>query len=159
MFRTPTYRWNPFEELATVHRDMDRVFRREFGEAGQDANGTGAWTPPCEIASSEHGWRVRLALPGVDPNQVQITLHGNTLRISGERQPGGEGQQFTHSEMRYGPFERTFTLPAPADGDRIEAHHEHGMLAVTVPVAASAKPRRIRIAGADTKTIDTHTIA
>ena len=159
MLSAPTYtnRWNPFQELATLHRDMDRVFGRQLGDTAPERNG--AWTPPCEIASLDDGWRVRLALPAVDPDHVQITLHGNTLRIGGERQRRGEGGQYTHSELSYGPFERTFTLPGPADGDRIEARFQHGMLTVTVPVAESAKPRRIRIGGPGVESIDTRKLA
>ena len=161
MLSAPTYtnRWNPFRELATLHRDMDRVFGRQLGDTAPERNGAGAWTPPCEIASLDDGWRVRLALPAVDPDHVQITLHGNTLRIGGERQRRGEGGQYTHSELSYGPFERTFTLPGPADGDRIEARFQYGMLTVTVPVAESAKPRRIRIGGPGVESIDTRKLA
>ena len=161
MLSAPTYtnRWNPFQELATLHRDMDRVFGRQLGDAAPASNGNGAWTPPCEIAPLDDGWRVCLALPSVDPNQVQITLHGNTLRINGERPRPGEGDKYTHSELSYGPFERTFTLPAPADGDSIEAHFQHGMLTVTVPVAESAKPRQIRIGGPGIQSIDTRKLA
>ena len=161
MLSTPTFtnRWNPFQELATLHRDMDRVFGRQYGgEAGAETNGAGAWNPPCEIAAVDDGWRVRLALPGVDPSAVQITLNGNSLQVSGERRRVA-GDKLTHSEMSYGPFERTFTLPAPADGERVEARYDHGMLTVTVPVAESAKPRKIRVADADVKTIESRKTA
>ncbi len=156
----PTHRWNPFEELATLHRGLDRVFNRQQLDAGTPGvDGAGAWTPPCEVASTDDGWQVRLALPGVDPSRVQITLHGGSLRISGERPRSHDGDRYTHSEMSYGPFERTFTLPVAAAGDRIEAQYRHGILSVAVPVAERAKPRRIQIAAPDVTSIETKKIA
>ena len=140
-------RWNPFEELATLHRDMDRVFGRQFGEnAPRQANQ--GWTPPIEIASQPDGWHVRVAVPGIDPDTVRIDLHGNTLKIAGERPASTEKKADSyHSEFAYGPFERTFTLPSNVDADEVSASYNHGMLELTLPLAESAKPRRIEIGG------------
>ncbi|MDA1185535.1 MAG: Hsp20/alpha crystallin family protein [Acidobacteria bacterium] len=152
-----TTRWNPFEDLFTLHRDMDRVFGRQWSEhTPRSANGT--WAPQSEVAPVENAWQLRVALPGVDPSEVQITLHGNTLRISGERQATDAGQPdssySSYSELTYGPFERTFTLPSNVDGDKAEASFRHGMLCLTVPVAEGAKPRRIAISGASLADIE-----
>jgi HSP20 family protein len=149
-----TTRWNPFEELLTLHRDLDRVFGRQRGEHSPGA-ASGTWTPQSEIVSLEDGWQLRVALPGVEPSDVQITLHGNSLRISGERQPVDAGQPDSFSsELTYGPFERTFTLPSNVDGDKVEASHRHGMLYLTVPVVQGARARRIAISGADLRDIE-----
>ena len=135
-------RWNPFEELGTLHREMDRVFGRHIGEeaaAGPD------WTPATEVRSGEDGWSVRMALPGIDPSQVHVDLHGGSLAISGERtrtEPTGPGYS---SEIRYGRFERLFTLPAKVDAEKVSARYDNGMLELTLPLAETARPRRIAV--------------
>lgn len=154
-------RWNPFEELTNLHRDMDRVFGRQWAEADGSARQTDrGWTPMSEVAASDEGWRVRVALPGIDPQQVQIDLHGNTLRVSGERSAAAEEKAASYqTELSYGPFERTFTLPSNVDGDKISANYHHGMLELTLPIAESAKPRRIEINGGTLKDIDMKKLA
>ena len=138
-------RGNPFEELTTLHRDMDRVFGRQWGENAPSQTDR-AWAPPSEIATSEDGWRVRVALPGIDPDKVQIYLHGNTLRISGEHPAATDmNSESYHTELAYGPFERTLTLPSNVNGDQVTAAYRYGMLELTLPLAESAKPRRIEI--------------
>ena len=152
-------RWNPLEELSNLHRDLDRAFGRQWGE-NLPRQTDRSWTPPGEVAASSEGWRVRIALPGIDPENVQIDLHGNTLRISGER-PALDGQPTDsfQTELAYGPFERTFTLPSDVDGDRAAATYRHGMLELTLPVAESAKPRRIEIGSGTVKDINVKKLA
>ena len=135
-------RWNPFEELGTLHREMDRVFGRYVGEA--PAAGP-AWTPATEVDTGEDGWKVRMALPGIDPSQVHVDLHGNSLTISGERTRTETNGRGYSTELRYGRFERSFTLPAKVDAEKVSARYEHGMLELALPLAETAKPRRIAI--------------
>ena len=135
-------RWNPFEELGTLHREMDRVFGRCVGD--EPAAGP-AWIPATEVRTGDEGWKVRMALPGVDPSKVSVDLHGGSLTISGERtstEPEGAGYG---SEIRYGRFERAFTLPTKVDAEKVSARYENGMLELTLPLAETAKPRRIAI--------------
>ncbi len=139
-------RWNPFEELNSLHRELDRAFGRRAGDA-QGGMHDGAWVPATEVVSAEDGWRVRVALPGIDPKHVEVDLHGNTLTVKGERADGRGDNGWYESEIGYGRFERTFTLPTSVAPDRVEAHFTNGMLELTLPLAESAKPRRIEIGG------------
>ena len=139
-------RWNPFEELDSLHRDLDRVFGRRAGDAQREAPG-GAWVPATEVARGEDGWRVRVALPGVEPKDVEVDLHGTTLTVKGERADGCGDNGWYESEISYGRFERKFALPSSVAADRVEAHFANGMLELTLPLAESAKPRRIEIGG------------
>ena len=142
-------RWNPFEELTGLHREMDRVFGRYVGDerAGTPA---AAWIPATEINRGDEGWRVRIALPGIDPKDVSIDLHGNNLTIAGERTRGGSDGEGRTSEFHYGRFERSFTLPANVAAEKVSADYAHGVLELTLPLAETAKPRRIAI-GAGSK--------
>ena len=135
-------RWNPFEELGTLHREMDRVFGRYIGE--EPAAGP-AWTPATEVRTGDDGWTVRMALPGIDPSRVNVDLHGAGLTISGERTRAETDGNGYASEIRYGRFVRRFTLPAKVDAEKVSARYENGMLELTLPLAETAKPRRIAI--------------
>lgn len=139
-------RWSPFEELNSLHHELDRVFGRQGGDAQARAY-EAAWTPATEVSSDTNGWRLRVALPGVDPKAVDVDLHGDTLTIKGERTDGRGGAGRFESEISYGRFERTFTLPSNVDADRVEAGFTNGMLELTLPLAESARPRRIEIGG------------
>ncbi len=143
-------RWNPFAELNSLHREMDRVVGRYIADE-ETGLGRSAWVPATEIRSSQEGWTLRMALSGIDPNDVQVDLHHNTLTISGERtRTEGDGQHT--SELHYGRFERSFTLPSNVDAEKVSADFTHGMLGLTLPLAETAKPRRITINGVGAKT-------
>lgn len=137
-------RWNPFEELTGLHREMDRVFGRYMGDerAGTPA---AAWVPATEIDQDDDGWKVRVALPGIDPKDVHIDLHGNSLTIAGERTRAERNGHGRSSEFHYGRFQRVFTLPANVDAEKVGADYVHGVLELTLPLAEAAKPRRIAI--------------
>ena len=137
-------RWNPFEELTGLHREMDRVFGRYVGDERAGAPAT-AWVPATEVSSGDDGWKIRVALPGIDPQDVHIDLHGNSLTISGERTRAETNGRGRPSEFHYGRFERAFTLPANVDAEQVVAGYVNGMLELTLPLAEAAKPRRIAI--------------
>ena len=139
-------RWNPFEELNSLHRDLDRVFGYTRGD-GRAPVGEASWAPATEIATVPDGWQVRMALPGIDPDDVKIDLNGDTLTVAGERSSRREDAELSRSEISYGKFERMLTLPTNVDTDRVEANFDNGMLDLSLPLAESAKPRRIEIGG------------
>ena len=139
-------RWNPFEELNSLHRDLDRVFGYTRGD-GRTPVGEPSWAPATEIATVPDGWQVRMALPGIDPGDVKIDLNGDTLTVAGERSSRREDAELNRSEISYGKFERMLTLPSNVDTDRVEANFDNGMLDLSLPLAESARPRRIEIGG------------
>ena len=137
-------RWNPLAELNGLHREMDRVFGRYF-DGPEDPPARPAWTPATEITSDKEGWTLRMALPGVEPKEVDIDLHGNSLTISGERTSATRDGGHRVSELGYGRFERVFALPSNVDAEKVAASYANGMLELTLPLAETAKPRRIAI--------------
>ena len=139
-------RWNPFEELNSLHHELDRVFGYT-GAEGRKPAGEASWVPATEIATVPDGWQVRMALPGIDPGDVKIDLNGDTLTVVGERANRREDAELSRSEIGYGRFERMLTLPSNVDTDRVEANFDNGMLDLSLPLAESAKPRRIEIGG------------
>lgn len=139
-------RWNPFEELHGLRRELDRVYGYAPGDAPAPVR-EAAWVPAAEIATVPDGWQVRMALPGIDPGDVRIDLNGDTLTIAGERSRSRENAEASRSEISYGRFERLLTLPPNVDADRVEANFDNGMLDLSLPLTESAKPRRIEIGG------------
>ncbi len=108
---------------------------------------TSSWFAPTDVSEDGNGIQISMELPGVDPDQVRLSLENNILTVRGEKKPQAEdGSDRVHRfERKYGQFERAFVLPNTVDSERVDARHEHGVLFVTVPKAERAKPREIRV--------------
>jgi HSP20 family protein len=146
-------RWNPFEEMQVMQREFDRLFGRTAGERPR-AEGSPVFAPAMEVAGENEGWYVRLALPGIDPAEVQVEVTGNQLVVRGERKEERRGEAKTFmSEISYGRFERTLMLPETLDADRVKASFRHGVLELTLPLREAAKPRRIEVTSDERKSI------
>jgi HSP20 family protein len=139
-----TTRWTPWTELAGLHRDLDTIFGRVFGE--NTSRATNVWAPAADVRREGDKWMLSMALPGISPDKVDITVVGRTLRVRGERaaDDSGPGEPII-SEIGYGSFERQFTLPEDIDAQHVNATYRHGMLELTLPVHEAVKPRRIEI--------------
>ena len=126
-------RFDPF-------REVDRAFEQAFSQARQASI-------PMDAYRHEDSFVIHLDLPGVDPDSIDLTVERNVLTVSAERhwQPV-EGDQVIATERRQGSFSRQLFLGDGLDADRIHATYEAGVLTVTIPVAPSAKPRRIEVA-------------
>jgi HSP20 family protein len=145
-------RWTPWTELAGVHRDLDSLFNRVFGDNrafGDTVRPYTAdtFTPPADVRRDGDTWKVSLALSGIAPEKVDIEITGRTLRVRGERTPDGEAEPIV-SEITYGRFEREFTLPEEIDAKHVQATYRHGMLELALPLAEGAKPHRITVKAA-----------
>ena len=143
-------RWSPFEELTSLHREMDRLFGRAFGDVQAAPASQASFAPAIEVASEKDGWNVRLALPGVEPKDVHIEVAGNTLSVKGERRRESRTEPYM-TEITYGRFERTLQLPESIDGEKVAATYRNGLLDLKLPLRESVKPRKIEIAVEDEK--------
>jgi HSP20 family protein len=137
-------RWSPFEELTSLHREVDRLFNRAWGDSPAASTAATAFVPAIEVASEKDGWNVRLALPGVDPQDVHVEVAGNTLTVRGERRRETKNEPYM-SEITYGRFERSLTLPDSIDGEKVTAVYKNGLLELALPLRESVKPRKIEI--------------
>jgi HSP20 family protein len=138
-------RWSPFQEFPTLREAMDRLFEqsvvRPTGWSGS------AWQAalPLDVYAEGDNFVVEAALPGLDPDAVNVSVLGNQVTISGDYPAAPEGRQYLFRERGAGHFERSIYLPTELDADHTEARYEHGMLRLTLPRAESAKPRRIAL--------------
>jgi len=136
-------RWDPYQQGMTLREAMDRLFEQSFinpmGGFGRMA------TAPMDVYREGDNYVVEVAMPGVDPKDVEISVQGNQVSICGETRSTSEDRQHLHRERTFGRFERTVTLPTDVDADRAQATCENGVVRLTVPQAEHSKPRRIPI--------------
>jgi HSP20 family protein len=148
-------RWNPARELATfpselfgIQREMNRMFDNvfRFDTRDDDAAFT-AWTPAVDIAEHEDEYVVKVELPGVNKEDVKITLESNILTIRGEKKQEKETKKenYQRIERSYGSFQRSFTLPTTVKSEKIDAVYKDGILQIALPKAEEAKPKQIEV--------------
>jgi HSP20 family protein len=138
---------DPVGALLDLQREIERVFERPPG-ADFGLSGRGVF-PPVNIFSDKDGYFVRVEIPGVAPDQLNIETHGQTLTISGKRDvtaPSGGG--FHRRERGSGEFSRSLQLPHDLDAARAEASYQLGILTVRIPKREEAKPRQIAVKAA-----------
>ena len=126
-------------------RDVDRLFQQLWG--GQNGNGGRSMAMPMDAYRKDDSFLIRLDLPGVKADSVDLTVEDNVLTIRAERPapPQSEGVESVISERPYGTFTRQVFLGSNLDTDRIRADYEAGVLTLAIPVAEHAKPRRIEV--------------
>ena len=105
------------------------------------------WKPAAVVAESDTSFTLRLAVPGIAPDSIEVDLDGDTLSIAGERAAPeqGEGEKVLLSELSWGRFHRSFRLGAEADREGVTASYRDGMLEIAVPKRHEARPRRIPV--------------
>jgi HSP20 family protein len=142
-------RWNPWTELAGLHREFDSMFSRVFGDTVRPQSAD-SFAPAADVRRNDDTWKIWLALPGISPEKVEINVTGQTLWVRGERTPQQETARTEPviSEITYGRFEREFAVPDEVDADHVQATYRNGMLELTLPLKEGAKPRRIEVQAA-----------
>ncbi|MBA3779363.1 MAG: Hsp20/alpha crystallin family protein [Chloroflexi bacterium] len=142
-------RTSPLGELMSLRQAMDRLFEDSFVRPHTWAGGQGGevQTLPLDVRMTPDELVVTAALPGVKPDDVDVTVNGDTLTISGTTadEQRGDEEGYLYQEIRRGSFTRTVTLPADVRADQATARFENGMLTLSIPKAEEAKPRHIRI--------------
>jgi HSP20 family protein len=141
--------WRPFGELSTLHRDIDDLFARFFGEEER------GWLRPFEkdtapaVESFLRGSElvIRADLPGIDPKNVELAVENDRLMIKGERQKVDEQKRDNefYREVSYGRFERSVALPAGVDPDTVKAEYHDGVLEITMKAPKNVKPKKVPI--------------
>jgi HSP20 family protein len=132
----------------TLRRAMDRIFDEDFFRSAAVENGQGPdMLLPLDVTTTKDALLVQASLPGVKPEQVEITVENGTLTITGEtaEEHMEEGASHLVREIRRGSFSRSVSLPNGLEPDKAEATFENGVLRLRIPKAEQVKPRQIRI--------------
>ena len=144
-------RWEPFQDLRSAQEEMAQMspmLAHALGLYGQQGSSRAtAWAPALDISERKDAYLVTVELPGVEADDLQVTLEDGLLTIQGERHFAQESseQQFHRVERRYGAFRRSITLPAHVMAEGIEASADNGVLQILVPKMEEAKPKRIQV--------------
>lgn len=137
---------NPFREVARMQSALDKMLE-ELPEFAPKMNGNFKFSPSCEVTEGDKTYSFKFDLPGVPKDQVKVELVENQLTVSAERKEEKQkDSKNTHlSEINYGSYTRTFTLPTRVDDKKVDAKFENGVLTVTVPKIESNKAKQIAI--------------
>jgi len=137
--------------LVALRSEMDRLFdtflREPFGAIDWPLIGQGRWSPTIDIAEADEEVIVRAELPGMDPKDLDVSISGNQLVLSGEKKESTEdkGKDYYHSESRYGSFRRAVRLPDGIDAEHVDAQYANGVLTLHLKKTPSAVPKRIEV--------------
>ncbi len=134
--------------LARLHSEMDDLFDSFFRGLDRPFAGYKAW-PAIDVAEEEDAIVVRAEVPGCKAEDVEISVHGNVLTISGEKKHEDEKKEkgYYHIESAYGSFRRELTLPTDVDPEKVNAVCKDGVLSITLPKAVTAKAVKIKVKG------------
>jgi HSP20 family protein len=136
-------RWSPARQLVRLSDAMDRMFdetwARPFARSEREFRlPLDVYTTPSEIVLTAN-------VPGLKPEDVQVTLEGDTLSIYGEFKAPMENVEYIFQERSYGKFNRKLTINVPVDANKVEATFDSGVLTVTLPKAEAARPKTIKV--------------
>jgi HSP20 family protein len=156
-------KYDPFRELRSLQDEMNRLFMSNYSQrnASEEGFSSGAWNPQVDIFENKNEIVLEAELPGMKPEDVNISIENNVLTMHGERkfEKKDEKDNFHRVERSYGSFTRSFTLPPTVASESANAEFENGILRLTLAKREEAKPRRIEIKGGSgstqAKTIDT----
>lgn len=141
------YFLSPFTALNQINRELNRVFdeRPLTAQLMEDTH----WTPQVDISENDDSFQVSVDVPGVSPEQMEISLHKGLLTIRGKRDTDNEKEddKFSRRERIRGSFSRQFNLPDSADEETVTAKSVNGVLEITIPKAKKSTPIRITVDG------------
>jgi HSP20 family protein len=133
--------------LRRLNNILDEAFNAWPFQSQENGALTSAWLPPCDVFEEKNAVKIVAEIPGVDAEDVKISLENNLLTLRGEKKQQAESQneRVHRYERSYGVFERTFSLPTTVDPDKIDAQYSRGVLTVTIPKVERARPREIPV--------------
>lgn len=151
-------RWNPMREAVDLFNEFDRVFespvyraRRSMPLRTNDV--IGSWSLALDVAEKSDVFTIKASLPGINPEDLNVTLEDNVLTVQGEVREDETIEEETYHirERRFGSFSRSLRFPVPVNANEIDAAYENGVLTLTVPKAEEVKPKRIEVKAAQSQ--------
>lgn len=147
---TTITRYDPFREALSLHKAIDQLFEQSFVNPSWSAGSVQGFGVPLNVLETEQGYQVYALLPGVKPEDIDLSVQQNSLTIKGRFQPQiepGQKGNWLLRDFGAGAFERSITFPMAIDADQITTHYEYGVLTITVPISQAARPKKISIVG------------
>ncbi len=139
--------WTGFGRLTDLRDEIDRLFEAPLAELARSSHLLSGWTPALDMHEDKDNLYVRLELPGMKKEDIELSLHDGSLSIAGERkgEEKSKDAEVYRAERFFGRFQRTVTLPTAVAVEKVKAQYADGVLTVTLPKAEEAKPKRIDV--------------
>ena len=140
--------WRPFREVTRLRREMDRLWDDYFGSGRRALRPLSTeFAPAVDVKETADQIVVKAEVPGMDAQDINISVTGDVLTIKGEKKSEREEQEENYHlvERSYGSFSRSLAMPAAVDMDKIEAKYDKGVLTITCPKKEEVKPKAIEI--------------
>jgi HSP20 family protein len=141
-------RWRPMRQMENIQDEVNRVFDSFFStpmrRRGEDM---GAWLPDVDIVEDKDRIDVQVDLPGMEKDDIKVSVEDNILTLKGERKSFKEEKEKTYHQVErtYGKFTRSFSLPSTVDGSKIKANYKNGVLKIELPKTEAVKPKEIPV--------------
>jgi HSP20 family protein len=144
---TTVVKWEPFRDLMAMQDRMTRLIDETLSRIWKEEVTRGVWSPPVDILERENEVVLKIDLPEVNQNEIDIRVEENTLIIQGERRFIKEtpDENYIQIERPYGTFRRTFSIPKTIDHEGIKASYKDGVLRVSLPRKSETQPKQIVI--------------
>jgi HSP20 family protein len=144
---------SPLQDVAILQNRLNSIFQDFARNESNDVNGqseslaAGSFIPPVDIFEDAHRVMLKLEVPGIQQQDLDIRVENNTLTVKGERkfESDQKEENFHRIERRFGSFARSFTLPQTVDTESVSASYDAGVLTLSIPKKPEAKPRQIKI--------------
>jgi len=136
-----------FQDIEDIQRQMNRLFEFNLARPGRTGVGGAILTPAVDIIDEKENIKVCADLPGMNKDEIEVTVENNVLTIKGEKKEERETKEkgYVRSERYYGAFHRSFTLPSGVDTNKVNANYKEGVLEITLPKREDAKTRQIKV--------------
>ncbi|MFA9461141.1 Hsp20/alpha crystallin family protein [Thiohalorhabdus sp. Cl-TMA] len=142
-------RYDPWRTISQLQNEMNRLFESQLDSEESGDNGTVAadWRPAVDVQEDSANYTITADLPGVDPENIDVSLENGVLTIRGERQDDrrAESGEYKRVERIRGTFFRRFTLPDTADAENVKAKSRNGILEIVIPKQKEIQPRKIQV--------------
>jgi HSP20 family protein len=134
--------------LALLRQEMDDLIS-QFWNGEQESWFTSSFAPSVDLSESDNAFEIRMDIPGIEPKDIDVQVHGNAVTLSGQRKEEKEekGKTFHRVERRSGSFSRTLTLPCAVNEDEVAAEYTQGVLCVKLPKCDESKSKRVVVKG------------
>jgi len=149
---------SPFGELMTLRQAMDRLFDDDYRPFRWLSGGPNGPALPLDVTTDADRLTIEAALPGIKPEDVDITIENGAVTITGKTagERSAEEGAYVVQEIRRGNFSRSVTLPTGLEPDKAQATFEHGILRLEIPKAEQVKPRQIKISPVSNGHVEAH---
>jgi HSP20 family protein len=142
----PLVRYSPLNSIDTLHRQINRLFEDDNLLPWKEANGA-TFVPPAEISETEEALHLKVEIPGINANDLDVQVTKDEVTIRGERKKETKTEQngYSRSEFRYGSFHRTIALPRNIQNTAVEAECKDGILRLVLPKAEEERNKVVKV--------------